>query len=129
MLNFSWLFCYKFNLHHNLFLLCVLNLDDWFAVLSNKFIKPLLCKNLFSVVLFCSIIMGNAIIIYYVLFWNNTFYWMIQSMVIASFTCDNFNWINTWIFPSVNKNYNLSNPAAKVEKVLTIFSRSFFNLE
>ena len=63
-------------------------------ILQQEITGLLLC--LFSVVLFCSIIMQNAAIIIY--FWNSTFYRMAQGMNVASFTCDSFHSIDTWVF-------------------------------
>ena len=37
-------------------------------------------------------------------FWNNIFYWSVQGMGIASFICDIFHLIDTWLFFSLNQN-------------------------
>ena len=53
---------------------------------------------------------------------------MVQGMSIASFNCDSFHLIGAQFF-FLNKNHTLKNLTAKVEKVLTILSLSFLNLE
>ena len=58
------------------------------------------CKSLFGVVLFCSIIMRNVVIVEYLYFWNNTSYWILQGIGIASFTSDSFHLIDAWLFSS-----------------------------
>ena len=47
--------------------------------------KAIVMKSLFNVVLSCSIVMQNVAIMYYIYFWNNTFYRMLQRKGIASF--------------------------------------------
>ena len=48
--------------------------------LKIQYIRLMLCKSLVSVILCCIIIMWNVVIIYYLIFLQNTFYWMVQSM-------------------------------------------------
>ena len=73
--------------------LCIFYLKDVYLC----FIRPLLCKSLFSVVLFCCIIMQDVVIVYITYyFWNNAFYWKLLGMDIVSFTCDSFHLIDTW---------------------------------
>ena len=50
-------------------------------------------------------------------------------MGIASFTCDSFHSIDTRLFSFLKENYKLKNLNAKEEKVLTLLSLTFFNLE
>ena len=52
-----------------------------------------------------------------------------RCMGIASFTCDSFHSIDTWLFSSLKENYKLKNLNAKEEKVLTLLPLTFFNLE
>ena len=56
--------------------------------------RPLLCKILCCVVLFCSIVMQNAVTIHYLLFLVQSFYRMVQRMSTASFTGDSFHSID-----------------------------------
>ena len=58
--------------------------------------RPLLRKIWFIVVLFSSIIMRNALIIYYLLHYM-IIYRMVEVMSIPSFTLDSFHSIDTWI--------------------------------
>ena len=40
-------------------------------------------------------------------YWKNAFYWTIQDTGIASFTCDSFHSIISWLFSSLSEDYKL----------------------
>ena len=87
-----------------------------------SYFRPLLCKSLFSVVLFCSISVWKVVIMYYVSFFEKYLFEWHRIWT-------NFYWINTLIFSSLNENCELKNLLAKVEKVLTFLFALFIDLE
>ena len=79
---------------------------------------PLLCKRFVqcrSILWYHNAECGQYIFLSFfeIMFFKNS----TVNMDIASFICDNFYLIYTWLFSSFNENFKLKNVLAKVEKV------------
>ena len=81
--------------------------------------RTLLFKSLFSVILYNCIIMRNAL---FIIFGKIPFTKWYRVWVLH---CHSFHSNDTWLF-SINENCKLKNLFAKVEKVLTFLSLTFF---
>lgn len=90
-----------------------------------KLIKvwPPLCKSLFNAFLFvtqCRMYLLNII------FWSDSFYWMLQGVGIGSFTLDNFDSINAWLFSSLTENYKFKKSICESRESFKIFVAHVF---